>query len=348
MIYLNEAIIEHSIIHRVGNAAKEEGVFISELELPLHVSLTEVLLPFLAKGFKPAEEIHQFTHSTDLNLNEVYHHTKQFFSGELAFIEYSQHLAQLLYKCSDHPMIKPGELIVSHLQEIIIEGEICEAVVLVKCENKRNFIEFFEDQRSLQIDLRQGIHLNKIDKGAVIVNTEESSGYRVLAIDAVSEDSRFWNDRFLQLQPDDPSFAYTQNTINLVKEFAQEVVAQDEDTTARFEVMHNSVDFMQENETFQVDEFVEQVLPTPAYQEEFKQRHQQMVEESGFEDVAELPISQTQVKKAKKQFKDLIKLDNGIQIQLKFNNEETKEYIERGYDPVKGMNYYKVYYQDEE
>ena len=347
MVYLNEAVLEHCIIHRVGNAAKEEGVFISEQELPTNASLSEVLIPFLSRGFKPAEEVHQFTHTTDLNLNEVYHHTKQFFHGDLNFTDYSQHMAHLLYNSSDHPMIKPSELIVNHLQEVILDGEICEAVVLVKCENKRNFIEFVEDQRSLLIDLRKGIHLNKIDKGVVILNTEENSGYRALAIDAVNDESKFWQDRFLQLQPDDPSFAYTQNTLHLVQQFAQEVVAQDEDTTARFEMVHNSVAYMQQNETFEVDEFVEQVLPTPAYQEEFKQRHQQMVEESGFEPT-ELPISQNQVKKAKKQFKDLIHLDNGIQIQLKFNDEETKQYLERGFDPVKGMNYYKVYYHEEQ
>ncbi len=348
MVFLNDSILNHLVIHNVGNAHKEQGVFLSNQPLTLHEPLVNVVIPFLSKGFKQAEEEHRFTHSSDIELNEVHHYCKQFFAGEIDFMPFSENIANHLYAHSDHPMIKPGELIVSHLKEVILDGEILEAVALVKCENKRGFIEFYEENNSLHIDLRHGIGLNKLDKGALIFNAEQEEGFRVLAIDSVNEESRFWVEKFLNIKADDVSFAYTKNTLELVQNFAQEVVAEDEDTTARFDVVHKSMDYLQANETFDANEFVEEVLPTPAYREQFMDQHQTMVEQHGYEEVEELKIAPNQVKKAKSKFKDLIRLDNGIQIQLALNNEETKEYLERGFDPVKGMNYYKVYYREEQ
>lgn len=349
MVVLNEAQINDIIIHRVGNSHKEEGVYLSAETIPVNENLQKVILSFFTKGFKQAEEMHKFSHPTDLNLNEVYHYCSQYFDGEIDFIPFSTHITNLLYRSSDHPMIKSGELIVAHIDEVIMEGEICDALVLVKCENKRDFIEFKEHTEKLVFDLRKGIHLNRIDKGVVIVNTESESGFRAVAVDSVNDQSQFWVERFLQLVADDPAYQFTENTINLMKDFASSVVSQqDENPTAKFEIMHKSMDFLQDKEEFNVNEFVEEVLPTPAYKEQFMQMHETMTKEAGLEDIEGYKISQPQVKKAKKQFKDLIKLDNGVQIQLKFNNESTTEYLEKGYDSEKGMHFYKVYFSEEE
>jgi hypothetical protein len=71
-------------------------------------------------------------------------------------------------------------------------------------------------------------------------------------------------------------------------------------------------------------------------------------EDFGLEDVNGFEISEPALKSAKRKIKNIIKLDTNIQIKLDFNNPETSAYfIEKGYDEVKGMHFYKVFFNEE-
>jgi hypothetical protein len=61
-------------------------------------------------------------------------------------------------------------------------------------------------------------------------------------------------------------------------------------------------------------------------------------------------ISNPAVKSIKRKIKNLIKLDTDIEIKVKAPSAEASEtsYIERGYDELKGMHYYKVFFNEEE
>jgi hypothetical protein len=54
------------------------------------------------------------------------------------------------------------------------------------------------------------------------------------------------------------------------------------------------------------------------------------------------------LKSRNKKLKTEIKLDTNIQIKLDFDAPyASAEYLERGYDDVKKMHYYKVYFNEE-
>ena len=60
-------------------------------------------------------------------------------------------------------------------------------------------------------------------------------------------------------------------------------------------------------------------------------------------------ISQNSVKSKKRSIKSLIKLDTNIQIKLDSNDPETnQQFIEKGFDEIRGMKYYKVFYNSED
>ena len=59
-------------------------------------------------------------------------------------------------------------------------------------------------------------------------------------------------------------------------------------------------------------------------------------------------ISEPALKSAKRKIKNTIKLDTNIQIKLDFNNPETSAFfIEKGFDDVRGMYFYKVFFNEE-
>ncbi|MEE9430125.1 MAG: hypothetical protein V3V16_03730, partial [Melioribacteraceae bacterium] len=59
-------------------------------------------------------------------------------------------------------------------------------------------------------------------------------------------------------------------------------------------------------------------------------------------------ISQNSVKSKKRGIKSLIKLDTNFQIKLDNKDPEmNQQYIEKGYDKIRGMNFYKIFYNSE-
>ena len=59
-------------------------------------------------------------------------------------------------------------------------------------------------------------------------------------------------------------------------------------------------------------------------------------------------VSESVLKKEKQKIKTEIKLDTNIQIKLDIDAPDASaEYLERGYDDVKKMHYYKVYFNEE-
>jgi hypothetical protein len=59
-------------------------------------------------------------------------------------------------------------------------------------------------------------------------------------------------------------------------------------------------------------------------------------------------ISNGAVKSMKRKMRSNIKLDTGVDIQVKPGLEDAARHIERGFDDEKGMHFYKVYFNNEE
>jgi hypothetical protein len=93
-----------------------------------------------------------------------------------------------------------------------------------------------------------------------------------------------------------------------------------------------------------MDEFSNEVLANEQGIESFKNYKRNYEAEFDTEIEDSFLISGTAVKKQARVYKSVLKLDKNFHIYIHGN----KELIEKGYDENMKMNYYKVYFQDEQ
>ena len=102
--------------------------------------------------------------------------------------------------------------------------------------------------------------------------------------------------------------------------------------------------YFKEKETFDFDEFSNEVIGNEKGIESFKNF------KKNYEDEFETPIADSfdisgaAVKKQARVFKSILKLDKNFHIYIHGN----KELIEKGFDEDKSMNFYKVYFKEEQ
>lgn len=345
MLNFSNLNLQKLAIHKVGNKHSGENIFISNELLEPTDELKSALLHYFLKPFKKVEEQYRFEHISDLELNEMYSYAKQIFEAPDNFLAFSIHILKHLFAQSDHPNIKSGELYVTYFSDVIIDDEIVDAVGVFKSERKNTFLKVAEDGESLVIDKLDGISIEKLDKGCLILNTEQSDGYRVLTVDNNRYDAMYWVQHFLGIDVVENNSFHTKQYLEMCNEFAGEVIAPKADKREQIKFMSDSVEYFAANENFDFEEFKEQVLPENAeLQHEFKAYQKDFA----LDEVTNFEISEAALKTAKKKIKSLIKLDTDIQIKLSMSNPESSEmYLERGFDEEKGMYFYKVFFNEE-
>src|SRR5690606_11434768 len=175
MFYYTDAVIEQLAIHRVGNKLQDEFYVLSEKVVDVSDGvLSQLLMHYFLSPFAKLDEVYRLSHpSNTRSLNEVFHFSNAFFSGELEFLELSQQLSKHLFEVSNHPNIKGGELYIVHLRDVQLEGEVHEAIGIFKSENKEAYLKVLPVQGAFDLDYEQeAININKLDKGCLIINSE--------------------------------------------------------------------------------------------------------------------------------------------------------------------------------
>ena len=99
--------------------------------------------------------------------------------------------------------------------------------------------------------------------------------------------------------------------------------------------------FFKENDTFNIEEFTNNVMPEPELKEQFNEFIETYSDKEGLQLVDNFAISGSAVKKQAKSFKNVIKLDKNFHIYI----HGDRKLIEQGEDE-KGR-YYKVYFKEE-
>jgi hypothetical protein len=61
--------------------------------------------------------------------------------------------------------------------------------------------------------MKEGVEVNKVDKGCLIIDTNEEEGYDVLLFDNQSrgEEALYWKEKFLSVSPQKNEFHNTQH-----------------------------------------------------------------------------------------------------------------------------------------
>lgn len=350
MFFHQDATFQNLSIHHVGNKSNDEFYILSENPIDLNGDeiLPDLLMQYFMKPFAKVTEVYRFFHpNEELELNEVYHFSKKFFSGVIDFHEFSAQVTKHLYEVSDHPKIKGGEVYVVALNNVQMEGEDHAAVGIFKSENKEAYLKVYPEQGGFQLNYEQeAININKLDKGVVIVNTEQEEGYKVLVVDQTNQsEAVYWKDNFLQLKSRNDAFQQTGNIMKVYKNFVNEKLDEvfELETADKIDLLNRSMNYFKTKETFDSAEFEEEVIANPQAASLFNDYKQAFEDEFDMPFQANFVIATPAVKKMASSYKSVIKLDKNFHIYV----HGKREYLEQGYDEDKGMNYYKLYYENE-
>ena len=349
MINLFNAHLGSLSIHRVGNKSRNEGLFLSEKTIELDDELTPLLKEFFLRPFREKEEnYYQFDHETDLEFHPLFGLVSEIFEHPESIHSISKKMTQHLYEQSNHPHIKSGEVFVAYLENLQIDHEKVAAVGVFKSELKQEFLQFAENENQLEALLKQGVSLNRLDKGALIFNTKKEEGYKILSVDSNRYDTRYWLESFLGLNAFKDENFFTKKYLKFCQDFAKDVILPAEDKKEEVLFMNRAVNHFAKNDQFEETAFVNEVIDNPDLIPEFRHYKTERAPKYSIEDLTSFPIANTAVTAARKKIKNTIQLDTNIQIKMDFINPESAEkFVEKGWDEERQMYYYLVYFNKE-
>lgn len=349
MISFFEASLKSLSVHHTGNKLQDEFYKLSDKPLEVNDELlNNLLMQFFIKPFEKSNEVFRFMHpSGHIEANEVFETSKQVFADNSAFHEGSEILARLLYDVTNHPKIKSGEFYVALFENVQIEGDLHDAIGIFKSETKDTYLSVNPQHDGFAITYDQdGVSINNLDNGCLILNTETDEGFKVVVFDQSKNNaSSYWKDEFLKLMVRNDNYTKTGNTLGVIKSFISEKLDDNFEisNTDKIDLLNKSVKYFKEKETFDTQEFANEVLANKeavdlfsTYKKSYEEEFETVMPES-------FDISDAAVKSKQRQFKNEIKLDRNFSVKI----TGSKELIERGFDEEKQMNYYKLYFRDE-
>ena len=343
----SSATVTGLVLAKVGNPQRDEPLQTSKEVFRVDEDDRETLTTMFLKPFKNLVA-HRFYHHASLSHHEMNLLAHAIFSSPTGLLEKGCDIAKRLYSKSIHPNIKSGDLCISMVDDVEIEGKLTQALCILKSESVVPFLSISAEDGDLKLHTEQGINPEKIDKGCLIVNHWAQKGYYVLTFDRTSGESRFWVREFLGLQAV-PDSAFLTNTY---AEMAVKAVKHDLDETIQPEDSYNSarevIAYFDDRENFDLPEFEERVLKTPDAVARFKEQRARIEEEQGQSLETNFEIAPQGMKKIQRRVNTVIKLDTGVEIHLKPKLDNTVEpLIERGFDDDRGLKYIKVFFNED-
>ena len=271
MLNLYNAQIESISLHRVGNKSKNESAFLSAEPFSLNDEMAGLLKEYFFKPFREKEEnYYKFGHEVDLEFNEVHAAVTGIFENPSDNHRLSKKITTYLFEQSNHPHIKSGEVYVVHFSDMVIDNQKTDAVGIFKSELKHDFLQFEENEHNLEIMIRQGININKLDKGCIVFNINKEEGFKVLSVDSNRYDAKYWLENFLGVLPLTDDNFYTKNYLKFCQNFAKDVVLPAEDKQQEVMFMNRAVNHFAKNDNFEETSFLNEVMENPELIPEFK------------------------------------------------------------------------------
>ncbi|MES1160984.1 MAG: nucleoid-associated protein, partial [Bacteroidota bacterium] len=222
-----------------------------------------------------------------------------------------------------------------------------EAVGLFKAESKSLFVDIDPSADGIQLALKEGVELSKIDKGCLILNLEADKGYELMIFDAngKGEEAQYWKDKFLGVLIRQNEFLHTQGFLTITKNFVTQQLPGEFEVskTEQIDILNRSMDYFKTHGNFNKDEFETEVLHHEDLIQSFRKYDEQYRMNNDWEPANEFEISPQAVKKQARVFKSVIKLDKNFHIYV----HGARELVEKGYDEGVGKHYYKIYFDQE-
>ncbi len=329
--------------HHVGNKSREEGVRLSDTGTSIKRDALEPLMDFLTSPFKSGE-FFNFSLDPDIGNNEVYEIVKGIFNSQDNFVQDSQKLAQLLYDHQEHSSIKDGKLLVVRMEEGMLDGEVLDVIGIFKAETLSPFLKIDPTEETFVIDMKEGFDIKSLDKGCIIFDSEPEKGFHVLMHNSKSKESGFWGDQFLKVKESSDAYHQTKDLMHIAKDFVSEQMPQEfeVDKAERIALLNKSMEYFQQNNSFNKEEFAAEVFEDEKVVESFSSFDNKYRQENLMEPTNNFEISAQAVKKQGGVFKSVLKLDKNFHIYI----HGDKNLIERGTDD-EGRKFYKLYFEQE-
>lgn len=340
------AILEDIIIHLVGNKNNGDRMLLSDAVIEADDDMATLLKNSFLNRFQQFSESFSFQHPESLQFNEVYQYCRNIFDDSTNFVKASQSIAQHLYNQSIHPRVKGGELYVCRFKSVPVQGRNYEAVGIFKTEHKSVFMEVKEAKKNLSLSMKEGVEINRVDKGCLVINRQEEAGYDVFIFDNQNrgEEAQYWREKFLNVEPQQNEFHHTSHVMALTRQFITGPLEAEGQVsrTEQVELLRKSLDYFKGNDSFDIENFQKEVFETDDRIEAFRNFGSQYVEQHDYDIASSFDISNAAVKKQSRIFKSVLKLDKNFHIYI----HGRTDLIERGVDD-NGRKYYKIYYQEE-
>lgn len=369
-IRFTSAAATRLVLAKIGNPQREEPLQTSKEVFEVSEDDRAMLTGIFLKPFKNLAG-YRFNHHSSLDQHEMNACAKAIFESTDGLLEKGCDIAKRLYSKSNHPNIKSGDLCISYVEDVEVNGELTQALCILKSESVVPFLSISTKDGDLQLQTEHGINPEKIDKGCLIINHNKNKGFHVLTFDRSGSDSRFWvrdflgvvavtDSPFLTKGYADMAVAFVKQEEKAKKETKKQQQQAEEteggtavavDDTPPWETTsaaQDAIAYFEEKEHFSLQEFEEQVLRTPEAKQKFQAHKAKVEEEQGqrFED--SFAISKKDVNKAKKRIGTVVKLDTGVEIHVKpAFTTQPEPVLERGFDEEKGMKFIKVFFNED-
>lgn len=342
MIYTEYIKIKSCIVHQVGNKSADQGLKLSNEAISLDENTSTILEKYIL-GQVTTDGYYEFWHESELAFNELYTYVRRCFENNNEFVEVSKQMAKHLYSCSTHPKIKDGDLCIVLFRNVIVDGVTCEAVGIFKSENKDTFLKMVTKGNRTEIVAETGISINKLDKAAIIFNTQVENGYWVTVIDRTNKvtEAKYWTDDFLKVRPCNNSYNQTENLIAMTRSFVSHL-PEDGSRSEKALMVQRSMEAVKAP-TVKVDDYAKEVFKDEEVVRQFSEYTRRKSEDEGLGLDKEIKISPLAVKKKQTTTLTTVKLDGNFDIRI----HGGEQLIEQGFDEEKGMKYYKLYYREE-
>ncbi len=343
---LETVILKQLIVHYVGSKNNLDPVYLSKEPAELEEEALSILKDNLLKRFQSNHETYAFQHASSLQFNELYQSCLQLFGDAGSFVDVSASMARQLYEQSTHPKVKGGEFYVAYFEGLPVESRMHKAIGLFKTENKSFFLDVRQSGGQLDLTMTEGVEVSKIDKGCLIIDRNEEEGYDVYLFDNQNrgEEAQYWKEKFLNVTPQKNEFHHTAHFLTLTKQFITDQLETELKVprTEQVELLNKSIDYFKANESFDIEQFQNEVFQNEEVIDSFRRFGSRYVENTDYDIAASFDISPDAVKKQSRIYKSVLKLDKNFHIYI----HGRTDMIERGTD-ADGRKYYKIYFQEE-
>lgn len=241
---------------------------------------------------------------------------------------------------------KSSFLTMHHAVDIMIEDELCEAIVLCVLDEKDSFINVYKtNDINYSLKLVEGFSSTTISKVALIIKSENNK-HRVLLSEAKIKgfEGRTWKDEFLKLNLIQDEYSFTTDYIKLTSKFIKDRVPIEEvlGKQQEVEMLNKTNDFFRENDRFDEETFKKNVFKNNELIEAFDDYKVKWQEKNNKQLNHEFEVSDEAWVNNQKVFKSVIKLDKNFHVYVHGDHKK----IVKGEDED-GRKYYKLYYDQE-